>query len=479
LTQINPARVRFDEARTMKIRFLGGAGTVTGSKYLVEHAGRSALVDCGLFQGYKNLRLRNWAPLPLDAAKLDAVVLTHAHLDHSGALPLLVHQGFRGPVHTSEATIELCKLLLPDSGHIQEEDAAFANRHHTSKHEPALPLYTAQEARDTLPLLAATPFNEWRELMPGVRMRLCMAGHILGAASVTLASDEGSVLFSGDVGRPDDLVMRPPAPIAGTDFIVVESTYGDRVHDATDVEGLVGDAVRRTVKRGGTVVVPSFAVGRAQALLHILHRLKASGAIPDVPVYLDSPMAVDATAIYRRFGDLHRLSPHDCEQMFRVATMVRSVDESRALNALRYPAVIISASGMATGGRVLHHLKTRAADHRNTILFAGFQAPGTRGARLVAGERSIRIFGEDIAVNAEVVNVQGLSAHSDAPQLTSWLRSCPQAPRGVFVTHGEPGPADALRQRIERELGWRAQTPSMGDVADLPGAAAALRPERV
>ena len=463
----------------MKIRFLGGAGTVTGSKYLVEHSGRSALVDCGLFQGYKNLRLRNWAPLPFDAANLDAVVLTHAHLDHSGALPLLLRQGFRGPVHTSEATIELCKLLLPDSGHIQEEDAAFANRHHTSRHEPALPLYTAQEARDTLALLAATPFDEWRELMPGVRMRLRMAGHILGAASVTLACDEGSVLFSGDVGRPDDLVMRPPAPIAGADFIVVESTYGDRVHDATDVEGLVGDAVRRTVKRGGTVVVPSFAVGRAQALLHILHRLKASGAIPDVPVYLDSPMAVDATAIYRRFGDLHRLSPHDCEQMFRVATMVRSVDESRALNALRYPAVIISASGMATGGRVLHHLKTRAADHRNTILFAGFQAPGTRGARLVAGERSIRIFGEDIAVNAEVVNVQGLSAHADAPQLTNWLRSCPQAPRGVFVTHGEPGPADAMRQRIEHELGWHAQTPSMGDVADLSGAAATLRRGRM
>jgi metallo-beta-lactamase family protein len=474
--QINPAPARFDEARTMKIRFLGGAGTVTGSKYLVEHAGHSALIDCGLFQGYKNLRLRNWALLPFDAGKLDAVVLTHAHLDHSGALPLLMRQGFRGPVHTSAATIELCQLLLPDSGHIQEEDAAFANRHRTSKHEPALPLYTAQEARDTLPLLAATPFDEWRELMPGVRMQLRMAGHILGAASVALATDDCTVLFSGDLGRPDDPVMRPPAPIAVADFIVIESTYGDRVHDAADVEGLIGETIVRTVKRGGTVVVPSFAVGRAQALLHIIHRLKASGAIPDVPVFLDSPMAVDATAIYRRFGDQHRLSPHDCEQMFRVATMVRSVDESRALNALRYPAVIISASGMATGGRVLHHLKTRAGDHRNTILFAGFQAPGTRGARLLAGERLIRIFGEDIAVNAEVVNVQGLSAHADAPQLLAWLRTCPKAPRSVFVTHGEPGAADALRQRIENEVGWRAHTPWMGDTADLSGAKAAPHP---
>ena len=461
----------------MKIRFLGGAGTVTGSKALVEHGGRQALVDCGLFQGYKNQRLRNWAPLPFDAAGLDAVVLTHAHLDHSGALPLLMRQGFRGPVHTSEASIELCKLLLPDSGHIQEEDAAFANRHHTSKHEPALPLYTAEEAREALLLLAAMPFDEWRELMPGVRMKLRPAGHILGAASVLLESADGSVLFSGDIGRPDDPVMRPPAAIEGADHIVVESTYGDRLHDPADVEAMIGEAITRTVKRGGTVVVPSFAVGRAQSLLHIIHRLKAGGAIPDVPVFLDSPMAIDATAIYRRFGDQHRLSANDCEQMFRAAKMMRTVDDSRTLNALGYPAVIISASGMATGGRVLHHLKTRLPDRRNTILFAGFQAPGTRGARLVAGERVIRIFGEEIAVNAEVVNVQGLSAHAHANQLLAWLRTSPRAPRRVFVNHGEPGPADALRQRIEHELGWDAQTPSMGDSFELP-ATAATSPSR-
>ena len=253
----------------MKIRFLGGAGTVTGSKYLVEHAGRNVLVDCGLFQGYKNLRLRNWAPLPFDAAGLAAAVLTHAHLDHSGALPLLMRQGFRGAVHTSAATIELCQLLLPDSGHIQEEDAAFANRHHSSKHEPALPLYTAQEARDTLPLLAATPFDAWLDLMPGLRMKLRPAGHILGAASVLLESEGCRVLFSGDIGRPDDPVMRPAADIEGADFIVVESTYGDCLHDPADVEGLIGAAITRTVKRGGTVVVPSFAVGRAQALLQL------------------------------------------------------------------------------------------------------------------------------------------------------------------------------------------------------------------
>ena len=281
----------------MKIRFLGGAGTVTGSKYLVEHAGRSVLVDCGLFQGYKNLRLRNRVPLPFDPAALDAVVLTHAHLDPSAALPRLRRQGFCGAVHTRAATIELCQLRLADCGRIQEGDAAFANRQHSSKHEPAQPLLPVQAARDTLPLLAAVPFDAWHDLLPGLRMKLRPAGHILGAASVRLEWAGCRTLFSGAIGRPDDPVMRPAADIDAADFIVMESTCGGRLPDPADVEGLIGAAVTRTVKRGGMVVVPSFAVGRAQALLHIIQRLKARVAIPDVPVCLDSPMAVDATAI--------------------------------------------------------------------------------------------------------------------------------------------------------------------------------------
>ncbi|WP_372524387.1 MBL fold metallo-hydrolase [Piscinibacter sp.] len=451
----------------MKLSFLGGTGTVTGSKYLVEHAGHHVLVDCGLFQGYKNLRLRNWAPMPF-AAGLHAVVLTHAHIDHSGALPLLLRHGYRGSVLASPASIELCSLLLPDSGHLQEEEAAYLNRHHASKHTPALPLYTEDEARSTLPRLRPLPFGDWTALAPGLRARLRPAGHILGAGSVELETEHCRVLFSGDLGRPDDPVMRAPAPIDRADIIVVESTYGDRLHDTQDNEAAIGEVITRTAARGGSVVVPAFAVGRAQSLLHAVHRLKARGAIPDLPVFLDSPMAVDMTDIYRRFRSETRLTAEDCAGMCAAAKMVRSVDESRALNEIRYPAVIISASGMATGGRVLHHLKTRASDRRNTLLFCGYQAPGTRGARIVAGEKTIRIFGEDVAVNAEVVSLQGMSAHADAAQIVNWLRSCSRAPQRVFVTHGDPGPADALRLRIERELAWHAEVPLLGETVQLP-----------
>jgi metallo-beta-lactamase family protein len=453
----------------MKLSFLGAAGTVTGSKYLVEHDGYRVLVDCGLFQGYKNLRLRNWAPMPF-AAGLHAVVLTHAHIDHSGALPLLLRNGYRGRIFASPGSIALCGLLLPDSGHLQEEEALYLNRHHKSKHEPALPLYTEQEARDTLPHLQALDFGDWTEIAPGLRARLRPAGHILGAASVELETDRGRVLFSGDLGRANDPVMRAPSDIERADVIIVESTYGDRLHETADNEAEIGEVISRTAARGGSVVVPAFAVGRAQSLLLAVHRLKARHAIPDLPVFLDSPMAVDTTAIYQRFRSETRLSADDCAGMGAAAKMVRSVDESRALNSFNYPAVIISASGMATGGRVLHHLATRASDRRNTLLFCGYQAAGTRGARIVAGEKTIRIFGDDVPVNAEVVDLQGMSAHADAAQLVAWLRTCRQPPKRVFVTHGDPDPAEALRLRVARELGWHAEVPLLGDSADLSGA---------
>ena len=451
----------------MKLDFLGAAGTVTGSKTLVTHEGKQLLVDCGLFQGYKNLRAINWQPFPFDPTKLDAVVLTHAHLDHAGALPLLVKRGFRGPVFATPSTIDVCRVLLPDSARIQEEDAEYANRHKLSKHQPALPLYSEEDAQRALSRLEPLPLEQRGDVTGGMQLRLRQAGHILGASSVELTTGDTTVLFSGDLGRPDDRIMRAPLPIARADHVVIESTYGDRLHDMQDVEAALGEVIRRTAARGGIVVVPAFAVGRAQALLYAIYRLKTRAAIPDLPVFLNSPMAIDMTEIYHRHRAEHRLSVAECSGMCQVAEMTRTVEESRALNALRYPAVIVSASGMATGGRVLHHLKALGPDRRNTIVFAGYQAGGTRGAHLVAGERRIRIHGEDVTINAEVVSLPGMSAHADAEQLVQWLATAPQRPRGIYLNHGEPGPADALRQRIERELGWLATVPWLGQSVEV------------
>jgi metallo-beta-lactamase family protein len=451
----------------VKLDFLGAAGTVTGSKTLVGHEGTQLLVDCGLFQGYKNLRVMNWEPFPFDPAGLDAVVLTHAHLDHAGALPLLVKRGFRGPVFATPSTIDVCGVLLPDSARIQEEDADYANRHKLSKHQPALPLYTEDDAKRALRRLEPLPLEQRGDLPGGLRLRLRQAGHILGASSVELTAGDTTLLFSGDLGRPDDLIMRAPVAIERADHVVLESTYGDRLHDTQDVEAALGEVIKRTAARGGVVIVPAFAVGRAQALLYAIYRLKGRGAIPDLPVFLNSPMAIDMTEIYHRHRSEHRLTVEECSGLCKVAKMTRTVEESRALNTLRYPAVIVSASGMATGGRVLHHLKALGPNRRNTIVFAGYQAGGTRGARLLAGERTLRIHGEDITIDAEVVSLPGMSAHADAGQLVRWLSTAPRAPRGIYLNHGEAGPADALRQRIERELGWPAMVPRLGQSVEI------------
>ncbi len=455
------------ESRIMNLAFLGAAGTVTGSKTLVTREGKRLLVDCGLFQGYKNLRLMNWEDFPFDPRELDAVVLTHAHLDHSGALPLLVKRGFRGPVFATPSTIDVCGILLPDSGRLQEEDAEYANRRQRTKHKPALPLYTEEDAQRALRYMKPLPFGERAGEVAGMGLRLRAAGHILGASSVELTAGETTILFSGDLGRSDDVIMRAPEPIERADYIVSESTYGDRLHEASDAEPLLGEVIKRTAARGGIVVIPAFAVGRAQALLYAIYRLKQRSAIPDLPVFLNSPMGIDMTGIYHRHRAEHRLSAEECAGMCHVAKMVRTVEESRALVAQRYPAVIVSASGMATGGRVLHHLKALAPNPRNTIVFAGFQAGGTRGGRIVAGERSIRIHGEDVAINAEVVSLPGMSAHADARQIVQWLGTAPRPPRGIYLNHGEQAQADALRQRIERELGWSASVPRLGQTVEI------------
>ena len=450
------------------ITFLGGADTVTGSKYLVEHNGQRLLVDCGLFQGYKQLRLRNWQRLPVAAHEIDAVVLTHAHLDHSGYLPLLVKEGYTGLIHGSSGTCDLCRILLPDSGHIQEEDAFFANRHGFSKHSPALPLYTKQDALDSLRQLRAEPLGQWFEPIRGWKARLQAAGHILGAASLLLEVAGRRILFSGDLGRPDDTLMNPPEPPPQADTVLIESTYGDRQHPQEKLFAELGPLLQKLAKRGGVAVVPVFAVGRAQAVLHTIAQLKAAGELPkSLPIFLDSPMAIHTTALFERHMGAHRLSLAEVHAMDRVATMLETPEQSKSLATRHGPMVILAASGMATGGRVLHHLANYAGDHRNMVILTGYQAPGTRGATLASGRSSVRIHGQDVAVRAEVVQIESASAHADGQQLLSWLHKMPSAPGQVYVVHGEREASDALRQRIEHEIKWRAVVPEQGSVWPL------------
>ena len=458
----------------MEIAFLGATGTVTGSKYLVRAGGRKLLVDCGLFQGYKQLRLRNRAPLPVNPREIDAVILTHAHLDHSGYLPLLVKNGFAGKVYCSEATRDLCAILLPDSGHLQEEEAEYANRHKFSRHTPALPLYTREDAERSLARLVPVDFARDVDIGVGLALHLLPAGHMLGSSFVRLWHDGRTLLFTGDLGRPNDFIMVAPTVVERADYLVVESTYGDRRHDATDPQQRLAEIINRTVQRGGAVIVPAFAVGRAQTLMYLIHLLKESNAIPDIPVFLNSPMAVDATRVYHNHRGEHRLTPAQCDAMCAAAKVVNSVEESKALNVRQGPMIVISASGMATGGRVVHHLKAFAPEARNTILFVGFQAGGTRGAAMLNGADSIKIHGEYVPVRAEVASIDNLSAHADYAEILGWLEHFESPPRQTFVTHGEPKAADALRQRIEENLGWPIQVPEYLETVLLESAQPAV-----
>lgn len=443
----------------MDLQFLGATETVTGSKYLLRTAHSTVLVDCGLFQGYKPLRLRNWSPLPVPAAAIDAVVLTHAHLDHSGYVPLLARQGFTGPVYCTPATFDLCRILLTDSGHLLEEEAEYLNRHGMSKHKPALPLYTREDALRCFKLFRPRDFGEAWPATKDLRVRFSRSGHLPGSAFTQVEDGGRSVLFSGDLGRPHDTILRPPARLPGADYLVVESTYGDRRHEARDPLEQLAEIINRTVARGGMVLIPAFAVGRTQALLHLLHVLRQRRAIPPLPVYLNSPMAANATEIYHRHVDQLRLTVEECDAMAAHVHVVATPDESRQLNARHGPMIIIAASGMATGGRVVHHLKAFAPDHRNTILLTGFQAGGTRGATLASGAPTVRIHGEDVPVRAEVAMIHTLSAHADADEILGWLGGFTKPPRQTFITHGEPQAGDALRQRIERELKWECRLP--------------------
>ena len=458
------------------ITFLGGARTVTGSRFLVEHQGRRVLVDAGLFQGLKELRLRNWAPFGVPPGDLDAVVLTHAHLDHCGYLPRLVTGGYHGDVWCTDGTADLAAIVLPDSGRLQEEEADFANRVGYSKHRPALPLYTEQEAVSTLGALHPAPFAHPVEVAPGTTATLRPAGHILGSATVTLALDGGpTIVFSGDLGRPQHPLLVPPAPVGDADWVVVESTYGDRVHDDAHLADTLAAVIERTVARGGVVIIPAFAVDRTEVLLHHLGRLARAGRLPDVPVYVDSPMALAALGVYRTAvaGGAPDVRPEVAAgpDPFAASHLVAvpDVEGSKRLTASTEPAVIVSASGMATGGRVVHHLVAKLPDPRTTVLFPGFQAEGTRGRTLVEGAREVKMLGQYVRVRAEVVHLPAFSVHADAPELLAWLRTASPQLRGVFVVHGEERAARQLAGRIDADLDVLAAVPAPGERVRLEG----------
>lgn len=451
----------------MRITFLGGVGTVTGSKFLLETGSKRLLIDCGLFQGYKQLRLKNWQPFPLEAGSIDAVVLTHAHLDHSGYLPLLVRSGFSGPAYATEATADLLQILLRDSAYLLEREAEYANDKGFSKHDPALPLYTTRDAERALERLRTCSFDTPVSLNDATSLFFQRAGHILGASILTVSANGKRIVFSGDLGRPDSATMPDPETIESADALVLESTYGNRLHGDEDPEDALADVITRTSARGGSVIIPSFAVGRSQSILYYLHRLKSAKRIPDLPIYLDSPMAIDATEIFLRHPDDHRLTAAEAKAAFGVARYVHTAEESRALAANHVPKVIVSASGMATGGRIVHHLKVYARDSRNTILFAGYQAGGTRGAAMIAGAQEIKIHGSYIPVRAEVDHLDMLSAHADSAEIMNWLSHFHEAPRQTFIVHGEAEASDALRHRVEEKLGWKCSVPEYRNIAEI------------
>ena len=452
----------------MQISFYGATNTVTGSKYLFEDGEASTLVDCGLFQGFKQLRLRNWQPLPFDPKRVASVVLTHAHIDHSGYLPVLVKHGFSGRIYCSKATKDLCEVMLPDAAYLQEEEARYANKRGFSRHKPALPLYTTEDAERALRQLHAVEFDQPVRLSKASTARFLPAGHILGAAMIMIEGSGRRVLFSGDLGRPNDPLMRPPTAIKQADVLILELTYGDRRHPSADPEEELDNHLSRAVARGGVVIIPAFAVGRAQILLHLIARLKGRGKLAGVPIYLNSPMAVDVTGIYHTYRSQHRLSVAECEATCRVAEFVNSPEDSKALNEKSGPMIIISASGMATGGRVVHHIKAFAPDPKNLILFSGFQAAGTRGATILSGAETVRVHGADIPIRAEVADLESLSAHADYIEILDWLKSFHQPPKAIYLTHGEPAAADRLRQHIEAAFGWECVVPDYREEATIP-----------
>ncbi|MGC9364345.1 MAG: MBL fold metallo-hydrolase RNA specificity domain-containing protein [Fidelibacterota bacterium] len=452
-----------------KLTFLGATQTVTGSKFLLEAGGKKLLIDCGLFQGLKELRLRNWEDFPMDPASIDMVILTHAHIDHTGYLPKLVQLGFQGKIYATPATADLCGIMLPDSAHLQEEDAKYANKKQFSKHKPALPLYTVADAERALELFEPLPYGKKIEIGSGMTLCYRDAGHILGSAFVDIRiqqeKGERRILFSGDLGRPAQPILRDPHTVYGTDYLVIESTYGDRLHGETDRKEDLARIINESYERGGVLIIPSFAVGRTQELLFTIRELEEEQRVPIMPIFVDSPMAIHATDVFEK-----NTQDHDLES--KVAALkgveilkttdlrvAQTAEQSKAINNISDKAIIISASGMVTGGRILHHLSNRLGNPQNTVLFIGYQAEGTRGRTIMEGAEAVKIHGQQVPINAKIEQISGFSAHADYNEILAWLSNFNEAPRKIFIVHGEASQSAALGKRIAETFNWETVIP--------------------
>lgn len=461
----------------LRVKVLGAAGTVTGSKYLIESDKCTLMVDCGLFQGPKELRLRNWEEPDFKVKEIDAIILTHAHIDHSGNIPLLVKRGFRGPIYCTAATADLLRILLPDSGRLQEEEAEYANKIGSSKHHPARPLYTEADALNALPLLKPLPTKapsnqtEKFEILPGVYVSTAPSGHILGAAIISIdISGKQRLTFSGDIGRYNMPLLKDPQGVELGDILFCESTYGNRLHDSVDIAEQMKQVIDKIIERNGPLIIPAFAVGRVQHLIYLIRELEQAGKIPELPVYIDSPMAVDVTAIYRKYTSeydgaaLDLLANGQSPLLTARTVFCQSVAQSKSLNALMGPRIVIAPSGMVNGGRIMHHMSQWLDKKEATILFVGFQAQGTRGNQIQSGANEVKFFGRYIPVRAQVETISGLSAHADAEELIRWLKSCRGTPATVRITHGEPDAAKAFAEKVQSDLNWNASCAEHGEV---------------
>lgn len=456
--------------RTIKvpqITFLGASKTVTGSKYLLEYLDKKILVDCGLFQGVKDDRVKNRKELPIPPKRVDAIILTHAHLDHSGYIPLMVKEGFKGSIYSTKATYELCKIILPDSGYLQEEDARYMKKKHVSKHENPEPLYTEEDAEKSLKNFKVVRFNDKIKIDSNISFEINPAGHILGAGIVSVFLGDNKIVFSGDLGRTNDEILYDPAKVESANYILCESTYGDRVHKDTDRKSDLAEIINKTVNRGGNLVIPAFAVGRTQLLLYYIYQLKKEKKIPSIPIFVDSPMSIKVTNLLDDFANEHKLTEKECLEIYDDTKFTTTVEQSKRIFEYNVPSVIISASGMMTGGRILHHIAHYGPDNKNTILLVGYQAVGTRGRALQEGRNELRIHGQVVKVNAEVTKLENMSAHADSNEIMDWLKGFKEKPNKLFVIHGEEKSSNALAERVISELDWNVEVPEYLQITQL------------